>query len=94
MAVTDVPRLLTLDEVAERLRLSRRTVERLVAAELLPALRVGQRAVRVDQLEFHDWLYGESGGLTSSPPPVSPVERRGPEEASPAVEPRQLAGPT
>jgi excisionase family DNA binding protein len=83
VTVLDAPTLLTLDEVAETLRLSRRTVERMVAADLLPALRVGQRAVRVDQGEFHDWLYAEDPG---SPPsgPGAPVERRGPEEVGPA----------
>jgi len=58
MSVTDAPRqLLTLDEVAERLRLSRRTVERMVAAEVLPALRVAPRAVRVDSAELENWIY-------------------------------------
>jgi hypothetical protein len=35
-----------------------------------------------------------AGGTSSSPPSVSPVERSGPEEASPAVDPLQPAGPT
>jgi excisionase family DNA binding protein len=90
MAVLDAPTLLTLDEVAETLRLSRRTVERMVAADLLPALRVGQRAVRVDQAEFHDWLYAENPG--APPGPVNPVERTGPEEEPLVVDRLPLTG--
>ena len=71
MSVIDAPKLLTLDEVAERLRLSRRTIERMVAAELLPAVRVGRRALRIDEREFQAWIYGD--------PPTGierPAERR------------------
>jgi excisionase family DNA binding protein len=68
MGVTDAPsRLLTLDEVADRLRLSRRTVERMVGAELLPALRVGRRAIRVDPDELEAWLYQDAGSHSSRP---------------------------
>jgi excisionase family DNA binding protein len=59
MAVTDAPRLLAIDEVANRLRLSRRTVERLIGAELLPAYRVGRRAIRVDENQLEAWIYGD-----------------------------------
>ena len=38
--------LLTLDEVADQLRCTRRTVERLIAARTLPSVKIG-RAVRV-----------------------------------------------
>jgi excisionase family DNA binding protein len=40
-----VAELLTLDEVAERLRVSRRTVERLIAAGRLRPTRVGARTL-------------------------------------------------
>ena len=83
--------LMTVPQTAARLNVSEKTVRRLIDADILPALRVGG-SIRIDRGELEEWLYGESGGLTSSPPPVSPAERRGPEEASPAVEPRQLAG--
>jgi excisionase family DNA binding protein len=47
MTVTDAPRrLLTYDQTANELQVSRRTVERLVAAGILPCIRFG-RAVRV-----------------------------------------------
>jgi excisionase family DNA binding protein len=59
MSVTDERRrLLTLDQVAERCQLSRRTVERLVAAALLPALKVGH-SVRVDPAELERWLFAD-----------------------------------
>jgi excisionase family DNA binding protein len=67
MSVTDAPKLLTLDEVAERLRLSRRTVERMVAAEPLTAYRVSHRAVRVDEAELETWIYGSDDSAGSSP---------------------------
>jgi len=83
--------LLTVEETAERLRVSPKTVRRFIGGGILPALRVGA-SIRVDEGELVDWLYAEDPG--APPSPDVPVERRGPEEASPAVEPRQLAGPT
>jgi excisionase family DNA binding protein len=53
MSVTDAPRrYLTLDQVAAEYQLSRRTIERLVAAGVLPSVRLG-RSVRIpaDALE-------------------------------------------
>lgn len=47
--------LLTLDEVAERLRVGKRTVERLVAAGELRSLRVARRRF-VDQREVDRYL--------------------------------------
>ena len=76
------------------LRISRPTMYRLAAAELVPAHKVGG-SIRFDERELAEWLYGDeaAGGVSSSSQPsVSPVERRGPEEASPAVEPRQPTG--
>jgi excisionase family DNA binding protein len=62
MSIVDVQRpLLTLDEVAERLGVTRRTVERKIAAGLIPALQLGGRrsAIRVDERELEQWLYGD-----------------------------------
>lgn len=41
--------LLTLDEVAERLRVSRRTIERLVSAGRIRPSRIGRRILVTDQ---------------------------------------------
>ena len=45
-------------------------------------------------LRLHLHLAGEQGGVSSSQLPAVPVERSGPEENAPAVEPLQLAGRT
>lgn len=61
MSIVDVQRqLLTLDEVAERLRVTRRAVERKVRAGELPALQLGgpRTAIRVDERELEEWLRG------------------------------------
>jgi len=50
-----VAELLTLDEVAEKLRVSRRTVERLVDAGRIRVLRVGRR-VRVAETELETYV--------------------------------------
>jgi excisionase family DNA binding protein len=63
MSLIDVQRrLLTVDEVAERLGVTRRTVERKIAAGLIPALQLGGRrsAIRVDERELEQWLYGNA----------------------------------
>jgi excisionase family DNA binding protein len=60
MSLIDVQRrLLTIDEVAERLGLSRHTVERKIAAGEIPALQLGGRhsPIRVDERELEAWLY-------------------------------------
>jgi excisionase family DNA binding protein len=57
-------RFLTLDQVAEDLQLSRRTIERLVAAEILPSVRVGGSR-RVAATELDEWIAGAS--LSSRP---------------------------
>ena len=51
-------RLLTLDQVAERLQLSRRTVERKIQEEEIPSLQLGgpRTAIRVDEAELEAWL--------------------------------------
>ena len=55
-------RLLTVDQVAERLGVTRRTVERKIAAGVIPALQLGGRrsAIRVDERELEQWLYGDA----------------------------------
>jgi excisionase family DNA binding protein len=52
--------LLTVLEVAERLRVSEKTVRRLIERGELPAIQSGGkgRAVRIDAHELAGWLYG------------------------------------
>jgi excisionase family DNA binding protein len=54
-------RLLTLDEIASTLGLSRRTVERRVKAGEIPALQLGgpRTAIRVPADELDAWLESE-----------------------------------
>jgi len=62
MSFIDVQRrLLTLDEVASTLGLSRRTVERRVKAGEIPALQLGgpRTAIRVPVDELDAWLESE-----------------------------------
>jgi excisionase family DNA binding protein len=59
---TTVPpsRLLTLDEVADRLAVSVKTVRRRISTGELPAVRLGpseRHSLRVDQAELERWLY-------------------------------------
>jgi excisionase family DNA binding protein len=51
-------RFLTIDQVAERLSVSRRTVERKIRAGEIPSLQLGgpRSAIRVDALELDAWL--------------------------------------
>jgi excisionase family DNA binding protein len=60
MESTTVPNrlLLTVSEAAQQLRVSEKTVRRLIARTELPALRVGGQ-VRIDPLELHEFLYRE-----------------------------------
>jgi excisionase family DNA binding protein len=56
MSVADAQRrFLTLDQVAEQFQVSRRTVERLVAAASMPSVRVGG-SVRVPADELDEWI--------------------------------------
>jgi excisionase family DNA binding protein len=52
--------LLTVAEVQERLRISRRTAYRLIERGDIPALRIGG-SLRVDSAELEAWLYREEG---------------------------------
>src|SRR5918999_424680 len=69
-------RLLTVEEVAERLNVSRATVYRMVYDGRLPTLQLGGRgsALRVDAAELDRWLYGDVGG---PPPPARTFAERG-----------------
>ena len=65
MSLIDVqPRLLSIAEVAERLGVSRRTVERKIRAGELPALQLGgpRTPLRVDERELEEWLYRDLEG--------------------------------
>lgn len=53
--------LLTLAEVAERLSISRRQVERYVAAGRLRTVRLGYRTVRVKVREFDAFIRQSEG---------------------------------
>jgi excisionase family DNA binding protein len=48
--------LLTFPETASELRVSEKTVRRLVSAGILPAVRVSADAIRVERAELDDWL--------------------------------------
>ncbi len=65
-------RLLTVDEVAEALRLSRATVYALVKADVLPGTHVG-RSIRVSERVLADFIEGGGrswpGGRRKEPPP-------------------------
>lgn len=57
----ETQRLLTVREVAQRLRLSRWSVYRKIASGELPAVRVGlgpSSPLRVDEAELEQYVYG------------------------------------
>jgi excisionase family DNA binding protein len=80
--------LLTVEETAERLRVSPKTVRRFIDGGVVPALRVGG-SIRVDEAELLGWLYGDPGSPSG---PEAPAMRRAPDDAWPAVEARPHAG--
>jgi excisionase family DNA binding protein len=96
--------LLTVAETAERLRVSERTVRRLIDAGLLPAIQLRSRgAVRVNPTELEEWLAGSAvggGSFAGSRESASgrgssvgdPAERDGTSSEREAVEPAPLAG--
>ena len=57
-------RYLTVNEVAEQMRVSRMTVYRLVHSGELPAIRVG-RSFRVPEQAVHDYLVARSAFETA-----------------------------
>jgi excisionase family DNA binding protein len=48
--------IMTPDEVAELLRVSRRTINNLVATEAIPFVRIGRRVVRFKRHAITKWL--------------------------------------
>ena len=58
VAVPGQDRLLTRDEVAQRIRMSSRTVRRLAEAGFLEEVRTGERAVRVTEQSVQKYLAG------------------------------------
>lgn len=71
--------LLTVDEAAESLRVSRSMVYKLVSSRILPSVRVGPGTIRIERGELAEWIGERSSGGASpplSPPPVT-VERGG-----------------
>jgi excisionase family DNA binding protein len=52
---TETPLLLNLDEVAEQLRCTRRSVERQIASQTLHVIRIG-RSVRVERRELETFI--------------------------------------
>lgn len=55
--IDDIPQLLTIDQLAQRLGITVRHVRRLVAEKRVPYLKVG-RLVRFDSAEIGPWLDG------------------------------------
>ena len=56
------PRLLTVGEVALRLRQSERTVRDKIASGALPAIKIGtgpRAPIRVDAAKLERWLYAD-----------------------------------
>jgi excisionase family DNA binding protein len=54
--------LLTVRDVAQRLKVHERSVRRLIASGQLPAVKLGEgrtSPVRVDEAELRSWLYGQ-----------------------------------
>lgn len=56
LIMPELPELLKVGEIAEKLRVSRMTVYRLVTDGTLPAVRVGQRTIRVRRSDFMRYL--------------------------------------
>jgi excisionase family DNA binding protein len=79
--------LLTIPETASRLRVSEKTVRRLVRAGILPAVRVSAGAIRIEADELDDWLderrtHQDAGASSSSRPPTPAAHVRDPEASA------------
>jgi excisionase family DNA binding protein len=72
-------RLLTVPEVADRLRISRQSVYRAISSGRLPAVQLGGPGtpLRIDEHELKAWLYGPGGSFLFSAAPL-PAERGDP----------------
>lgn len=64
--------LLTLDEAAEMLSLSPRTLSRLLQRGEIPAVRIG-RLVRVRTCDVHTWVDRQAEGWFDAPPQPRPA---------------------
>lgn len=53
-------KLLTADEVAEILRVSTYRVYDLVRRQLIPAIKLGERQIRFEEIKLREWI--ERGG--------------------------------
>ena len=76
------PQLLTVGEVALRLRQSERTVRDKIAAGSLPALKIGdgpRAPIRVDKGEFERWLYSSSASPATGETVLPPSRSEGAE---------------
>jgi excisionase family DNA binding protein len=65
----DIPRVLTVDELATLLRVNRKTIYQLIAEGKLPGVRRLGRAIRADRDVVLHWLAGNA---------VSRADRGGP----------------
>ena len=89
----ETQRLLTVEEAAERCRISRQTYYRLARAGIVPAVRIGG-SIRVDEAELEGYIFCEPAEAPSAPPsPAVPAERRRPEDIAPAVDLRPPGDP-
>lgn len=62
--LSEVPPMVTKHDVAERLRLSVKTIERLIASGALPVHRIGNR-VRISSDDYHAFVANHrKSGLT------------------------------
>lgn len=52
--------ILTLEEVAERLRVNRNTLRTYIKEKGMPHIRIGKRMIRVDEDAFEAWLEKQS----------------------------------
>jgi excisionase family DNA binding protein len=58
-------RLLTVSEVANQLRVSERTVRRLIASGLMPSIQLNgpRSSIRISERELEEWLFdGDNDG--------------------------------
>jgi putative molybdopterin biosynthesis protein len=61
--------LLTVPEAASLLRIGRNTCYELIRRGDLPAVRLGERIIRIPRFGLEQWIARETG-LPSAPPPV------------------------
>lgn len=67
--VNNTDQLLTMQQVADKLQVCRRTVMRLVKRGLLPCVRIGSygHLIRIDPDELAEWLDRHKDGLPPTP---------------------------